>query len=248
MIPRVIHFIWIYVDKHPTEQLLFGLKSAVLNTTCKVVLHTDDKTIKPIDGVDIRYRTFKKDIKGIPFNPDEKIVYKGEAKRIAHISDIERLEILYDEGGIYSDMDVIWLRNPWEFWDKKVVIGFTNKSYKILANSIIMAQPKQTAIKEYHDWLIDIYPAKQYWVPANPYKLWKDNTDVTMVDRHLFFPIKWDKSTDITPQDVEKSIAVHHFASMGEKKGDLFDLLQKDYSRYKKTRKQKKGTKKTRKN
>jgi len=242
MIPRVIHFIWIYAGAHPTDEHLFSIKTALLNTTCHVVLHTDDKTIKNIPGVQIKYREFNKNIKGIPFDADEKIEYKGEAKRVAHISDIVRCDILYEEGGIYSDMDVLWLRNPWEFWDKKVVIGFTNKAYKILANSIIMAEPKQPAIQQYHDWLVEIYPSKKYWVPANPYKLWENNKDVTMADRHMWFPVKWDDSSNIQIKDVEKSIAVHTFASMGSSHGELVDMLKKDMARFSKktqTRKRK---------
>jgi len=243
MIPRTIHFIWIYAGQHPSENHLFSIKTAVLNTTCAVVLHTDDDTIKPIDGVDIRLRTFDKDVKGIVFDPDEKIEYKGAAKRVAHISDIIRCEILYDEGGIYSDMDVIWLRNPWEHWDKKVVIGFTNKSYKILANSIIMAQPRQAAIKQYRDWLVEIYPSKKYWIPANPYKLWKDNTDVTMVDKHVWFPIKWNAKGAVTAADVECSIAFHEFGSMGKKDGPLYISLKKDLARMTKRAGRKKARK-----
>jgi hypothetical protein len=233
MIPRIIHFIWIYAGQHPTEDHLFAVKTAVLNTTCKIVLHTDDKTIKPIPGVEIRYRTFDKNIKGITFDADEKIEYKGEAKRVAHISDIVRCEILYEEGGIYSDMDVFWLRNPIEFWDKKVVIGFTNQGYKILANSVIMAEPKHKALKKYRDWLIEIYPAKQYWIPANPYKIWMDDPDITMVQKHYWFPVAWDKINGLKMSQVEKSIAIHVFSSMkGDVKGELYDSLKKDMERY----------------
>jgi hypothetical protein len=233
MIPRIIHFIWIYAGAHPTEEHIFSIKTAVVNTTCRVILHTDDKTIKPIPGVEIRHRIFDKDIKGIPFDTDEKIVYKGEAKRVAHISDIVRCQILYEEGGIYSDMDVFWLRNPIEFWDKKVVIGFTNQAYKILANSVLMAQPKQKAIKDYYNWLVDIYPCKKYWVPANPYKIWQNDKSVTMVKKHYWFPVGWDKIKDLKMQDVEKSIAIHVFCSMGgNTKGELYSSLKKDILRY----------------
>jgi len=233
MIPRVIHFIWIFAGAHPTEDHIFSIRTAVQNTTCKVVLHTDDKTIKPIPGVEIRYRVFNKEIKGIPFNPDDTMEYKGEAKRVAHISDIVRCDILYEEGGIYSDMDVLWLRNPWEFWDKKVVIGFTNASYKILANSVIMAEPKQKAIKDYHDWLVEIYPSKKYWVPANPYKLWQNDPSVTMVGKHYWFPVGWDKIKNLKLENIERSIAIHVFSSMGgDTKGELFTMLEKDMDRF----------------
>ena len=233
MIPRVIHFIWIYAGQHPTEDHLFSIKTAILNTTCHVVLHTDDKTIKAIPGLEIRHRTFDKNVKGIPFDADEKIEYKGAAKRVAHISDIIRCDILYEEGGIYSDMDVFWLRNPLEFWDKKVVIGFTNQAYKILANSVIMAEPRQKAIADYKNWLVEIYPSKKYWIPANPYKLWSSDPSVTMVKKHYWFPVGWDKIKDLKTEDVEKSIAIHVFSSMGgDTQGELYTMLKRDIDRY----------------
>lgn len=233
MIPRIIHFIWISAGEHPTEDQLLGVRSAVLNTTCRVILHTDDTSIKPIEGVEIRKRKFPTEINGIPFNPDDKIQYDGQAKRVSHLKDIIRLEILYDEGGIYSDLDVVWLRNPWEYWDKKVVIGFSNKSYKILANAIIMSEPKNPALTQYKEWLVSIWPPQKYWIPANPYKLWEKNPDVTMVDKYVFYPVSWKNMKDLEFKDLERSVAVHEFASMGGlSKGSVIESIKSDLKRY----------------
>lgn len=230
MIPRTIHFIWIHAGSSPSEQNLFSIKTAVLNTTCKVVLHTDDPSIQDIPGVEIRRRSFPKEFNGIAWSNEDKI--EGYGKRVSHVSDIIRLEILHAEGGIYSDMDVIWLRNPYEFWDKKVVIGFTNKGYKILANAILMSVPGHPALLKYRDWLLEIWPPKKYWIPANPYKLWKDDPDVMMVDKHLFFPIKWSDKKGVELPDASRSVCIHTFASMGERSGSLFTLLEADYKRF----------------
>jgi hypothetical protein len=114
-----------------------------------------------------------------------------------------------------------------------VVIGFTNQAYKILANSVIMAQPKQKAIKDYHAWLTEIYPSKKYWIPANPYKIWEKDDSVTMVKKHYWFPVGWDKIENLTMEDVEKSIAIHVFSSMGgNTKGELYNSLKNDMNRY----------------
>lgn len=233
MIPRVIHFIWISAGEHPSQGQLFGIKTALLNTTCHVVLHTDDTTIDTIPGVEIRKREFPKEINGVPFNPDDKIEYAGDARRVSHVKDIVRLEILHKEGGIYSDLDVLWLRNPYEFWDKRVVIGFTNKGYKILANAVMMARAGEQALMVYRDWLVSIYPSKKYWVPANPYKLWKDDPSVTMAEKYIFYPVSWKDSSEVTFEDIQKSVAIHEFASMGgNSKGEVIESLKKDYLRY----------------
>ena len=233
MIPRVIHCIWISAGEHPSQGQLFGIKTALLNTTCHVVLHTDDTTIDTIPGVEIRKREFPKEINGVPFNPDDKIEYAGDARRVSHVKDIVRLEILHKEGGIYSDLDVLWLRNPYEFWDKRVVIGFTNKGYKILANAVMMARAGEQALMVYRDWLVSIYPSKKYWVPANPYKLWKDDPSVTMAEKYIFYPVSWKDSSEVTFEDIQKSVAIHEFASMGgNSKGEVIESLKKDYLRY----------------
>lgn len=225
-IPRLIHFIWIFDGQHPSKQLLLGLRSAVLNTTCKVILHTDDHEIPQIPGVEIRYREFERNIKGIDFESVRSVNYKGKgARRIAHLSDIYRLDILWTEGGIYSDMDCLWFRNPWEFFDKKVVIGWSNKSYKILCNSVLMSEPRNRALLDYKQWLWDIYPCSKYWIPANPYKLWKDNSDVTMVDKNLFYPLRWSSDMDINFKKIEGSICCHTFYSMGQSKGEVVSAL-----------------------
>jgi hypothetical protein len=233
MIPRVIHFIWISAGEHPTEAQLFGVKTALLNTTCKVVLHTDDTTIDKIPGVEIRRRDFPKEINGVKFNPDDKIEYDGDARRVSHVKDIVRLEILHEEGGVYSDLDVLWLRNPYEFWDKHVVIGFTNKGYKILANAVMMARAGEKSLMVYRDWLVSIYPSKKYWIPANPYKLWKDDPSVTMAEKYIFYPVSWKDASEVTFEDVQKSVAIHEFASMGgNSNGEVIEALRKDYARF----------------
>jgi hypothetical protein len=193
MIPRVIHFIWLG-DNFKTAYT-HSIRSAQLNTTCKIILHTD--TPIDISGVEVR----------LIQRPDIKV------SCLAHLSDIIRCDILYKEGGIYSDLDVIWLRNPWELFDKKVVIGFSNQSYKILCNAVLMAEKEQPAIKKYRDWLVSISPCKTYWTPANPYKIWKDE-DVLMVPKKYFYPVGYKKMKDATIKQVEDSICVHLFCSL----------------------------------
>lgn len=220
MIPRTLHFIWVALPDPPTEEHLLGIKTALLNTTCKLILHTNDISIQ-LPGVETRLLTIPATINGVEFQNDTLKTQTNNrvkdavsaGKRISHLKDILRLDILYQEGGIYSDLDVLWLRNPVEYFDKKVVIGWSNESYKILINCVMMASPHQQAILEYKNWLVSIYPCKKYWIPANPYKLWKDNPDITFAKKHKFCPVAWNKTKDITWDKVEKSICVHLFAS-----------------------------------
>jgi mannosyltransferase OCH1-like enzyme len=198
MIPPKLHFIWIGGGEFK-ESYKYAIRSAQLNTRFQIFLHTDDTTIE-IPGVIIKLRTA----------PDIKV------SCIAHLADIIRCDILYEEGGIYSDLDAIWLRNPWEYMDRKVVIGFSNQPYKILCNAIIMSEAGHPAIKKYREWLVSIMPCKKYWIPANPYHLWKDDPDVLMIKKKYFFHKNYKQIKNATIDDIKDSIAVHLFASINE--------------------------------
>lgn len=223
----MIHFIWISLGEELRDLYRLCILSAVLNTSCKVVLHTDDPSIQ-LPRVETRVRTFPSEIKGIPFNPNETLNYQL-GRRVSHLKDIVRLEILYEEGGIYSDLDVLWLRNPFFYMDQKVVIGYQSKSYKFLCNAILFAEPRHPAIKDYLDWVISIYPPKKYWTPANPYKVWeqKGYTDLTYVGQTVFYGRS---SRDTRPHTLEKLLkatAIHLYQSTGEHiHGSLITSLQ----------------------
>lgn len=226
MIPSVIHFVWVSLGEHLSELQELGIRSAVQNTSCKVVLHTDDTSIC-IPGVETRYREFPKEINGVKFNKDED-VHHVWGKRVSHLKDVVRLQILYEEGGIYSDLDVLWLRHPWRFLDNRVVIGFQAEQYKTLCNAVMMAEPKQEAIKQYLDWTISIYPPKKYFIPANPYRLWKEREEVLMVKKHHFFPRPYTTEEPYLFEKLEKATCVHLYQSGNLKvEGEVVDLLRK---------------------
>jgi len=229
MIPSVIHFIWVALGEQLNELQMLCIRSAVLNTKCHVVLHTDDASIQ-IPGVETRVRVFPSVINGTPFNKDDDTQFLS-GKRVSHLKDIVRLEILYAEGGIYSDLDVLWLRDPWRFLDtgKKVIVGYDNKAYKILCNAVMFAEPQNALIKEYLDWTVKIYPPKKYWTPANPYKLWNGHSeDALYVDKYHFFPLSWSKDKSVSFDLTERSICIHLYQSSGKKPdGEVIESVRR---------------------
>ena len=227
MIPRTLHFIWIAMGETLNELQRLCLYSAVLHTNCKVVLHTDDPTIR-LKGIETRLRTFPTQIKGHSVQEDI-----PQGKRISHLKDIVRLEILHEEGGIYSDLDCIWLKDPWPLLDCKVAIGYTNKGYRVLCNAVILSEAKQPALLEYRDWILDTWPPKKYWTPANPYKLWEKREEVKLLDRYLFFPRTYKDTSEIHFADVEKSFCIHLYMSFKNPvAGSLLDLIRTEVEMY----------------
>ena len=98
-----------------------------------------------------------------------------------------------------------------------------------------MSEPNHEAIQKYKDYIISIFPVKKYCKPADPYKIWKDYKDVTMIDRKIFFPIRYKDETEITPEKVYGSIAMHLYHSGTPEKGNsgsVYELLKKDIARF----------------
>ena len=195
MILPKLHFIWVGGGEFK-KSYEHGIRSAQQNTSFEIFLHTDQAI----------------DISGVTTIHVEAPDIKTSC--LAHLSDIIRCDVLYEHGGVYSDLDVIWLRDPWEFMDKKVVIGYTTEQYKILCNAVLMSEKGHPAIKKYKDWLLSIMPCKKYWIPANPYKIWKDDPDVLMIKRKYFFPVNHRRIPEATLEDFKDSIGAHLFASM----------------------------------
>lgn len=231
MIPSVIHFIWVSLGEELCDLYRLCILSAVLNTSCNVVLHTDDPSIQ-LPRVETRLRTFPTEINGHPFNPNEDVNHHG-AGRVSHLKDVVRLEILYQEGGIYSDLDVLWLRNPFYLMDSEVVVGFQHEGFKTLCNAIIFAEPNHPAIKDYLDWTISLYPPKQYWVPANPYRLWKDKyTTLTYPSKPVFYGRGYTVEGDYRFDKAQKATAIHLYQSFKRTvEGPLIDTLKKAVQR-----------------
>ena len=209
MIPKTVHFIWIGTWKPEYE---YGIKSVINNTNLKPILHTNEAVC----------------ISGCQIMPLVNSHNDVKVSCVAHLCDILRLEILYEHGGIYSDLDVIWLRNPTEFLNKKVVIGFSNQGYKILCNAVLMSVKGHPALLSYRDWLLSIMPCKKYWRPANPFKVWSDNLDVTMVGRKEFFPAAYNRMDTLDFDKVRNSICVHLFCSMN----DIESIYTRVFSSY----------------
>lgn len=137
MIPLLLHFIWIQNRSFGRVEYLC-IKSVLKNTPYDVILHTN---LKPGEaGIFCPYN-----ISSNRFSIDFQnyvCEYKGIQIRPATLSDILRIRILQEQGGIYSDLDILWLNPiPKEFMKNTLLGVWQNQSYKILTNYIIACQP-----------------------------------------------------------------------------------------------------------
>ena len=158
MIPNLLHFIWIQKKCFGRQEYLC-LASALKNTKYRVILHTNLLAGEAgkycpyalvSDRFSIDYQSYS-------------LVYRGVLLRAATLSDILRIKILQEQGGIYSDLDMLWFKPlpTWVRWQKLVGI-WQNQSYKILTNAIIISRQGydfDPLLKSF-DHIIDSYRQK----------------------------------------------------------------------------------------
>jgi hypothetical protein len=74
----------------------------------------------------------------------------GQGLRYAHHTDFIRLEVLREHGGVYADIDTLFLRPlPGEFYEKEFVLGregdvrdpVSGKTAQSLCNALLMSEP-----------------------------------------------------------------------------------------------------------
>jgi hypothetical protein len=135
-IPRILHFIWIQGDRPFGKGEWVSLMSALKNTGYQVMLHTD---MFPEDVKEYDPLTLKMDRYTCVRHLMSHTVH-GVKARMANLSDIWRIKVLHEYGGIYSDLDIIWFREV-DFgpFDYRLVTAYENPSYKTAANAFIAA-------------------------------------------------------------------------------------------------------------
>ena len=136
MIPPILHFIWIQKKLFSYQEFLC-LKSALKNTPYQIKLHTNLRSGEA--GIYCPYALQNPRL-SIDYQPYS-LEYKGIKVRPSTISDILRIQILQQEGGIYSDMDMLWLQPfPISLESAHLVAPWQNQSYKIVTNCLIASE------------------------------------------------------------------------------------------------------------
>jgi len=138
----ILHFIWINATKNFGRGELAAIVSVLENTTYEVYLHTNllegqveyDPYLLTDPRVKIIYTEFEKEYNGVKLIP-------------AHISDMYRLQVLHDYGGIYSDLDILWLRElPVDLSENKLVVSWENQAYRSVNNGMFAAHKGDTRL------------------------------------------------------------------------------------------------------
>lgn len=153
MIPPVLHFIWINGSRDFGIGEYASILSALRNTSYGVVLHTN---LKPTT-IKTKYNPYKfKDSRFSIHYQEFETVIDGVHLRMANVSDIYRILFLYEFGGMYSDLDILWVKDiDLDLRKHKIVAGYENPSYNTISNAWIGCQkhygPIKSLLNEFHE-------------------------------------------------------------------------------------------------
>ncbi len=128
-IPKIIHYVWVGGNPKPKD-----------------IQKCMNSWKKHLDGYEIKeWNESNFDINSHPFC---KAAY--EAKKWAYVSDYIRAYVIYNEGGIYLDTDVILLKNFDSYLKHEAFVGFENDTHPFTA--VFGAQKHHPLLKKMLDY------------------------------------------------------------------------------------------------
>lgn len=143
MIPKKIHYVW-FGKGEKNERVKHCIESWKKYLPDYEIIEWNE------DNFDINYNDFTKKA--------------YENKKWAYVSDVARLYILYNEGGIYMDTDVEVYKSLDEFLNQEGFIGFEDIHY--LSTATIGCEKGNPIIK----YLLDFYNC----IDFKMYDIWTD--------------------------------------------------------------------------
>ena len=145
-------------------------------------------------------------------------------KKTAHKADKVRMDVLYEKGGIYLDIDTICVRPFTSLLDNVCVLGLEkSKNFNGLCNAIMLTQPKS---KFFEIWLsnYESHFNPEGWGEACirlPYALSHKYPElVTIQNENVFFEPSWEKTELIFEKDYDippELMALHLWETMSMK-------------------------------
>ena len=194
-IPNIVHLIWFnerYKGLKFIEYLCLKSILEVLKPD-KVRIHGDNKPQCEL------WKEISKN-KKIEWVQMERPLFKyGQnftSSPIQHLADVARLEVLYNEGGIYSDFDILWVKSvdnlrhmDVELIASNDITSYCNEFPLSIQIGAFLAAPKSSFIKK---WL-EGYREKYHLYPGDyvavsmcePYKLYEKQPDKVYIDNRL---------------------------------------------------------------
>jgi len=235
-IPKIIHLIY-FKERELSEYHFRCIESIVRNMpNYKIIMHNDIepldneywKKIKECSQIEIVTKTRPREFDEFDLN------------HVQYQADVARLEILYEYGGIYLDLDMLIIKNFEEIFKSghDFYICKEGKDTEIqesgLINSFLAAKPKNEFLKIWLDnfktglrmenWAYHIRETNRTLIGENPH--YKIKYGICLLENTYFFPFPWhDRDAFENKREIkldDKTYGIHLFDTI------LHDILIKN--------------------
>lgn len=199
MIPNIIHFVFGF--KKQTEEFHFVYFMAILSA---YLVNKPDKIYfyyhyEPFGKYWDKIKQYLELVKvNLPTH-----IGKKKIKHFAHKADKVRMDILYEKGGIYMDIDTISIKPYGDLLNNKCVLGLEyglNNKIQGICNAIMFTEPKSEFFKLWINEYEEHFDSNG-WGESSillPYQLYQKNKSlITLHKPEVFFYPSWFKTKDI---------------------------------------------------
>ncbi|XP_076823693.1 uncharacterized protein LOC143469765 isoform X2 [Clavelina lepadiformis] len=210
MIPNIVHFIWFNCHRYLIHHYISMLSALRYQKPSLILFHTNCVPNGTYWAAFVEEAAEK--LKIVKRTPPMS-VWGQQVTRVEHQSDVARIHILLEVGGIYMDDDVVVLKSLDSLRDKEMVLGEEN--YDALANSIIMANKKSWFLRrwfqEYNNFNGSRWSDSSCFVPWSMWHLFP--TTIYVVKEKMLRP-NWEEVAYIYRElwDWRKSYTIHLYS------------------------------------
>lgn len=144
-IPNVIHYVWFGKWKINRLHYISIRSAAVIQRPEKIVFHLDDAP-----PIGVYWERLKSEIPCLEMINATKpeYIFGRKIRDIEHKSDVERMRILLEEGGIYADVNLLFVQPFDRLMDKSFVIG--KEDDRTYGNAILLSEPHAPFMELWH--------------------------------------------------------------------------------------------------
>jgi hypothetical protein len=209
MIPNLIHFIYGLDQEFSKKPFSFihnlAIKSAKNINKCEIVIHYHYEPQNEF-WEEIKPHVSLNKINNVPSQIHGNPVLYPE-----HICDLLRLEILYECGGIYLDIDTICIDPFTSLFSHTTVMGMEifNKTINGLCNAVILCEKNSPFIKHWIDSFSEFNP--YHWnkmAVEMPYELSLKYPNLIEIEPYVsFFKYDWHNIIDIFNGDSQANLS-----------------------------------------